>query len=62
MDDAHAVRDGSAEGRGPEVSPSTAPGDCASRAADLSADLYARAERDRRKESLEELLSRDHGA
>jgi hypothetical protein len=58
MDDVRAVRDVSAEGRGPEVSQDRERNDRASRAADMATDLYVREERARRKESLEELLSR----
>jgi len=59
MDDAHAVREAGTGLRGPEVARQADCDDCASRAADLSAELYAREERTRRRESLEELLSRD---
>ncbi|MDF1543184.1 MAG: hypothetical protein P1P71_08725 [Anaerosomatales bacterium] len=59
MNDARSVRDASAVSRGPEVSRARECSDCASRAADLSAEMYAQEERLRRKESLEELISRD---
>lgn len=61
MDDAHAVRNATQDHQRPEVSHARECDDCASRAADLSAELYAREERVRRRESLEELLSRDRG-
>jgi len=58
MNNAPVVRTGSAESRGPEVFRPREYSECGSRAADMSADLYARSERARRRESLEELLSR----
>ncbi|MBE0416388.1 MAG: hypothetical protein IBX63_01305 [Coriobacteriia bacterium] len=60
MDDAHAVRDVSAGSRGLKVSQTRECDDCALRAADMATDLYVREERTRRRESFEELLSRDH--
>lgn len=62
MDEAHAVSSGATDPWGPEVARPRELDDCASRAADLSADMYAREERTRRRESLEELLSRDRNA
>lgn len=58
MNEARAVRDVSAVSRGPEVSLARELDDRAGRAADMATDLYVREERARRRESLEELLSR----
>jgi hypothetical protein len=58
MDDVRAVRGMSSEGRGLEVPQDRERSDRASRAADMATDLYVREERTRRRESLEELLSR----
>lgn len=58
MSDTHAVRDASMISRGPEVIPIPQKDDYAERAADRATELYAQAERARRKDSLAELLTR----
>lgn len=61
MDEPRYVDDAATAYRVLEVTPSPLPAECASRAADLSAEMYAHAERIRRRESLEALLSRGRG-
>ncbi|MDY0088418.1 MAG: hypothetical protein RBS78_07725 [Coriobacteriia bacterium] len=61
MDESRYAEDPTAAQEAPEVACLHSNDECASRAADLSAEMYAHAERLRRRESLEALLSRGRG-
>ncbi|HET6498382.1 MAG TPA: hypothetical protein VFH17_04975 [Coriobacteriia bacterium] len=62
MDQQGSVEEPAGRDRSRETARSRERADYASRAADLATERYARDERERRRESLEEFLSREHSA